>query len=252
MKIMQKFRVLAMAAFVLTILGQSALAESGYNDIEKHWNKENITKWQSNNTILGYEDGSFKPDNAVTRAEFSVILNRVFQLPAATTSLGDFIDISAKSWYANAVGQMKEAGIINGYEDGTFQPNKYITRQEACMLLSRAFEISGADTNVLASYTDKSEVDQWARSAVAGLVQEGYLQGSNNTIKAKNNITRAELVALIENMAGNVWNSSQAADVVEGNLVINSDAAVLNDVTIKGDLFLTQGIGQGQVDLNNV
>lgn len=252
MKNVKTVRVLATAALVLAVSSQSVLAANLYSDINSHWNKSNIIKWQNNAIISGYEDGTFKPNNAITRGEFSVILSRVFQIPGANKSDKAFSDVAKDAWYAQAVYQMRQAGILGGYEDGTFLPTKNITRQEAATALAKAFEITGSSTDALDDFQDGASVDQWARSSVAALIQEGYMSGSNNSINAKNNITRAELVMLIEKMAGDVWKNGQEEKTVSGNLIVQSASSVLENIKIAGDLYLTQGIEDGDVTLNNV
>ena len=252
MKNVKTVRVLATAALVFAVSSQSVLAANNYSDINSHWNKSNIIKWQNNAIISGYEDGSFKPDNAITRGEFSVILSRVFQIPSANKSDKAFSDVAKDAWYAQAVYQMRQAGILGGYEDGTFLPTRNITRQEAATALAKAFEITVGSTDALNKFQDGVSVDQWARSSVAALIQEGYMSGSNNNINAKNNITRAELVMLIEKMAGDVWKNGQDTKTVSGNLIVQSPSSVLENIKIAGDLYLAQGIGDGDVTLNNV
>ncbi|HIT30243.1 MAG TPA: S-layer homology domain-containing protein, partial [Candidatus Scatomorpha stercoravium] len=83
----------------------------------------------------GYEDGSFRPNASITRAEFVAIATRFFDYSARYE--GGFTDVSYGDWYADCVQASADMGLVNGYEDGSFRPNASITRAEACAIVNR-------------------------------------------------------------------------------------------------------------------
>jgi hypothetical protein len=100
------------------------------SDIQGHWAQSQIQTLVSKGVLSGYPDGTFKPDNAVTRAEFATMTNKAFGF--ATAGSANFSDVKAGDWFASEVGKAQSAGYIAGYPDGTFKPGNQVTREESC------------------------------------------------------------------------------------------------------------------------
>lgn len=143
-------------------------------DISGHWAEKVITQWQEKGLISGYEDGTFKPDNSVTRAEFVIMLNKALGF----TQKGNvtFSDVSANAWYYDAVAIAVEAGYCAGYEDGTFKPNATITRAEAAVMIAKAKELT-ANTEAADKFTDASRIPVWAKGSVGAVSAAGFMTG---------------------------------------------------------------------------
>lgn len=144
--------------------------------------------------INGYEDGSFKPDGEITRAEILAMFARVYKTyNESETYSSDFDDVKGGSWYADTVGFMQDKGIINGYEDGTFRPEGKITRAEFAAVVSRfmGYKTGNAD------YEDVSP-DHWAKQYIAAAAENGLIQGRDDvSFEPDVNLTRAEAVKTI-------------------------------------------------------
>ena len=97
----------------------------------------------------GYEDGSFRPNASITRAEFTKIAVSFFKHVGGASS-NPFNDVPDSAWYAEFVKAAAELGLIDGYEDGTFRPNAPITRAEACTIVNRTL---GRAPDKAVSYT---------------------------------------------------------------------------------------------------
>ncbi len=250
----KKSKIFSAAILSLAILGNTLFSASGYSDIQSHWNQEKILKWKDSAVISGYSDGSFRPDNSTTRAEFSAVVCRILGLSPAASAEQLFSDIAADAWYAQFAGRLYEMGILSDYADGTFRPEQNMTRQEAAVALAKAFEVTGTDEAALSRFSDRQNVASWAAEGLAALVENGYMSGSENRLRANSSITRAELMTLIDKLAGGIWKAAGNAAFlqVQGNLVVNLASAMLQDLTVQGDLYLTQGIGSGDVTLENV
>ena len=120
----------------------------------EHWTKSNdftdvaandlynttVSTLNAMGIITGYEDGSFKPNAPITRAEFAAMAVRFFEEDSAIYEEGTFNDIAGSEWFADAVQAAKDHGIIGGYPDGSFQPNKNISRAEACSIINRTLD----------------------------------------------------------------------------------------------------------------
>lgn len=223
----------------------SGFAASGFNDTSGHWASSYIDKAVSYGFVKGYLDGSFKPDNPVTRAEFSTMLNGALGV-TNTTSIS-FSDVPSSEWYYTNVRKAVAAGYTGGYEDNTFRPNGKITRQEAAVMISKIippYQGSGS----LASLTDNSSIADWARSAATKVYAAGYIKGDNNNLyRPAASLSRAEaatiLVRLIEGETivtadTNVSSTTTLRDRIYVNDLTINKALLDNDLTLSGCLIL--------------
>ena len=168
-----------------------------FSDILNHFAKNDIEKLASAGVINGYEDSTFRPDNFITRAEFSAIVSRAFDVKGVSES--EFIDVDKNDWYYSFVGAMKSKGYIEG--DGErFFPQNNITRQDAAVILAR---IIGAD-NGKCTYSDSSDISDYAKAKVGALSEKGYMQGYENLFRPLDYITRGEVVALINRICSDI------------------------------------------------
>lgn len=142
--------------------------------------------------MSGYENGTFRPNNSITRAEVAQVLyNLLAAKPPVTTS--PFPDVKFDSWYGKAVSALEKSGILKGYENGTFRPGNSITRAEFVAALWACFP---AKTGTV-SFTDVDE-DFWAYPYIASACSYGWIHGyEDNTFRPKNAITRAEVVTIL-------------------------------------------------------
>ncbi|WP_426333448.1 S-layer homology domain-containing protein [Paenibacillus silvae] len=178
-----------------------------FTDVDGHWAQTDVNDLASRLVLEGVSDDSFSPNTSITRAEFAAVLVRALGL--RTAQEGDrFGDMKASDWYAGAVSTASGYGLIDGYKDGTFRPAQQITREEAMLLMNRAFKLAGADKQPatdadgqLSRYADKGEVSAWAKEAVMVSLQAGLVSGRSSTILApKATVTRAETAALVRRM----------------------------------------------------
>jgi hypothetical protein len=133
-----------------------------------------------NGIINGYQDGSFKPDRAVTRAEFISIINHYFNLTA--TAEIDFSDVPANVWYRTEIQKAVKAGYIADNHSGSFNADQSVTRQEAAVMIAKLMRFD-------------------SRNSVTSLVKNGILKGySDNRIRPQENLTRAELLVMLDNI----------------------------------------------------
>ena len=101
------------------------------------WYNQTVSTLASMGILKGYEDGTFRPNASITRAEFAAIATRFFEETGATYEPGTFTDVTGSEWFAGAIMDAVNLGLIGGYEDGTVRPNNNITRAEACAIVNR-------------------------------------------------------------------------------------------------------------------
>ncbi|NLN66191.1 MAG: S-layer homology domain-containing protein, partial [Clostridiaceae bacterium] len=221
-------------------------------DIKAHWAEVVIRKWVNQGLAKGYGDGRFGPNDNITRAEFVTLLNRIFGYQQASEK--SFPDVKAGAWYAAEIAKAYQAGIIGGDNNGNMNPEVVISRQEAAVILARAFSLAGDHLDAALKYSDVGQIAEWALGSVGTMTKKGYVTGRpGNLFAPKANLSRCEAVKMIDNVMGELINTSGTyTRVVPGNMVISSPGVTLKDTYIEGDLYLTEGIGTDTIQLIGV
>lgn len=146
--------------------------------------------------LLGYEDGTVRPNGSISRAEVATVLFRLLKDDVRMQNLtkdNAYSDVSDTAWYAAAVSTLWKMGVISGYPDDTFRPNAPITRAEFAAMIARFDETAkSADT----PFTDIS--GHWAENAIGKAYGNGWVEGSSKTVFCpESNLTRAETATLL-------------------------------------------------------
>ncbi len=111
---------------------------SNFSDVKSSdWYGTTVATLADMGIVKGYEDGTFRPNEPISRAEFAAIATRFFDETGATYEPGTFTDVTGDEWFAGAIMDAVNLGLIGGYEDGTVRPNNNITRAEACAIVNR-------------------------------------------------------------------------------------------------------------------
>jgi hypothetical protein len=210
-----------------------------YTDVDMHWANEAITKFCNINIIKGYSDDTFKPDGYITRAEFITIINRILNNSEETNK---FIpDIDSKKWYYKEVRKSVASGLLQGNEDGYMRPDSYITREEAVVILARAFGGVTSEESI-SNYDDKNQISSWSYAAFSEFISKGYIKGyDNNTIRPKAKITRAEVVTIINRMFAEIIISGNYNNNIKGSLVVTGENIDISNLFVEGNLVITEG-----------
>lgn len=157
--------------------------------------------------MVGYPNGTFKPDGNITRAEVATIIYRLMTPETrAKFSSADcmFSDVQAGMWFNESVCTLANAGIISGYPDGTFKPNANVTRAEFSAMIARMFSVSYVGNDMFEDING-----HWAESYINILAKLGILKGDNGNADPNANLTRAQAAAMCNRLVGrNSTNSS--------------------------------------------
>ncbi|MBA9084868.1 acyl-CoA hydrolase [Fontibacillus solani] len=180
---------------------------SQLTDIQGHWAATEISEMNSRMIVQGVDGHRFDPDAVITRAELAALLARALGLPQAKAQAG-FRDVSESSWYSGAVAAVQAYGIMDGFEDGTFDPNRKVSRQEAIVTIVRALQLTGTDmalNSVGAQadstvYVDSYQIGGWASDSLRWALDKGLLKGYGNELRPKQLLTRAETTVLLHRM----------------------------------------------------
>ena len=246
---------LAGASFAVS----QAQAAAPAPDIDGHWAELQIEYMMSKDIVGGYPDGTFKPGNTITRAEFMKMVNNASGFTAAGSKT--FTDVSAADWYAPEIAKAAAAGFISGYPDGSMRPNANISRQEAAVMIARASQLDLTAAPDLDKFSDAPELADWSRSAVAACSQAGYINGyPDGTFRGSQSITRAEAIVIIKNTmpavtvyeTAGTYGPESGTNTISGDVIIAAAGVNLQNTIITGNLLIAASVGEGSVSLTNL
>ncbi len=172
-----------------------------FTDMAGHWAEATVVKLAGMGVISGYEDGTFRPDNTITRAEAASILVRALKLPEASETELAFADKDAiPAWAKKSVAQAAKAGLLKGYPaDGgfVFRAQNALTRAELAAIMSRAAAQKGlSQTQPAPAFKD--QLPDWAKEAVALAARTGLVSGyPDGTFRPDKPVTRAEAASMV-------------------------------------------------------
>jgi len=168
-------------------------------DIAGNWAQVDIARLVSLGAVTGYPDGTFRPDNDVTRAEFATILVKALKLPPTAGHI--FADTEG-SWAENYISTAAAYGIVKGYDAAHFGPNDLISREQMTAMVVRAARLAPVSGEL--TFMDAAKIDAWARGNVITAVKNGIVHGyppstsgGYPTFRPLNHATRAEAVTVI-------------------------------------------------------
>lgn len=158
--------------------------------------KSYINKEMVGTYIKGYEDGTFKPENHITRGEVATVFYRIIDdIHMERSPFMDvvFKDVNNRHWAEKYISNLSKLKVLNGYENGDFKPMNYITRGEIAVLISRIDRLPKTASN---HFNDIA--DFWGRDEVNSVVDEGFIKGyEDGSFRPNDYITRAELVTIV-------------------------------------------------------
>ena len=170
-----------------------------FSDIdEDDWYYDNVMDAANNGYISGMGDGTFAPTQATTRAQFASMIANAMGYEADPDVASMFPDVADDFWGKAAINFCAQNGIITGYDDGTFQPNKAITRQEAASILRNAFKLTESSSE---TFPDDSAISGWAKESVYIVKASGLMKGDAGTgnFRPTDTIIRAEAASILMN-----------------------------------------------------
>ncbi len=169
-----------------------------FNDIRSHWAKGDLEKMSAFGYING-NNNEFRPNDNITRAEFISLAARVFDLKTTNNSELVFKDVKSSDWFFKDILLAVENGVVKGYEDGSFNPNGYITREEISSIIATQINqklTADEIKDLLSSYSDN--VSLWAQSSVALTTKAEIIKGlPNNVFGGKEKATRAQAAVML-------------------------------------------------------
>ena len=225
----------------------------GYSDISGHWAADSISEWTELGLFSGYPDGTFRPDNNLTRAEFCAVVNKIFGY--GRTGGEKFKDVKDGSWYSSVAAKATAAGYIDSWAN-TFKPDVPITRAEVAAAVFKAFKLEyGESLDYSDKYADMADYGGAGIKEIDAVIRNGIMGGyEDRTFRPDKNITRAEFLKVLSNSISKLYNAKgeYTGSGLKGNVIINTAGVTVKDAAIDGNLYLTEGIGEGDATLENV
>ncbi|MCZ8513522.1 cadherin-like beta sandwich domain-containing protein [Paenibacillus filicis] len=179
-----------------------------FSDIRKHWAQDDIERMANRMIVQGASETEFRPNQAVSRAEFAALVTRALGLSAQTSAKNAFKDVQSSDWFAGQVYVAAEAGIITGFDDQTFRPGQPISRQEMAVMIYRAMKFAGFDgvsggTNV--KFADENRFQDWVKEAIGVMASKSIVQGvASGEFDPAGTATRAQSAAILSRMLGSL------------------------------------------------
>ncbi len=206
---MKRYQAVAFLLSTAMTVGSVAPVFGASSDILGHWAEFTISKWQNEGRVGGYEDGTFKPDKSISRAEFVRFLNSAVATPDGGSV--SFSDVSMNDWFYNDVAKAVANGIASGFEDNTFRPGETVTRMQAAVFICNALKLTPNEAGA-AALTDAASIPAWAKGAVGAVVSKGFMSGyPDGSFGGSKGMTRAEAVSTLDRVLGNGISSNANA-----------------------------------------
>ncbi|MEK4371621.1 S-layer homology domain-containing protein [Paenibacillus sp. FSL R5-0473] len=180
-----------------------------FEDARSHWGKTDVNNIAARLDLQGNGDNTFSPNRQVTRSEFAEIVVLGLGLMRQDAPQNLFPDVNDSAWFRSAVALANEFGIVRGYDNGNFNGNQEITREQGFAMVARAYRLIEPEAAIspdqmnseLGRYSDATDVSNWAKEDVAQLIAAGIIQGNGpEVLSPKTTMTRAEVTALIARM----------------------------------------------------
>lgn len=214
-----------------------------FSDIDNHWAKEWIKNAVGLGFVSGYEDGTFKPDRTITRAEFSTMLNKAMKIEI--TENINFSDVREKEWFYKEIQKSVAAGFFSGYENNTFRPNNPIKREEVAKVVAGAITTGNIDGEGATLLKDYSTIQEWAKDSVNTVYNKGYILGYPDKMYMPSKaLTRAEAVKIIFEIVDN--------ENIEYGFNITNYNETYSSAVVVGNLNVLDSVGNGNVYIKNV
>ncbi|MDN4081781.1 S-layer homology domain-containing protein, partial [Paenibacillus polymyxa] len=179
-------------------------ADKKFKDLENHWAQKDVEMMANKLIVKGVQPDIFEPNRAITRAEFVALLVRGLGMQEKPLPK-HFTDIKEDAWYAGSVGAAIDAGLIRGYGNQSFGPEKVITREEIAVIAEKAVDYVQTLNTIPSSeeykevYSDSSTVSPWAQQAMAQATEQGLIKGvSPDLLAPKQHATRVEATSILK------------------------------------------------------
>jgi hypothetical protein len=247
----KRFLAIVLSVTLLCSLGAVALADgTSFSDMPSDYSTAALQAAVANGLLKG-TDGKILPNDNLTRAQMAAVIVRAFGA-TKEASLASFTDVDSGAWYYTELSKAVYMKTLNGSAN-KLMPNDNITREQAFAVVARALNLESGTAADLSAFTDASSVSSWAVGTTAAMVKAGYIHGANGQLNPTANITRKDFAVMMNNIIKQyISKAGTYTEVKDGSVMINVPDVTLKDITVNGNLIIGDGVGDGNVTLENV
>ena len=233
------FRFPALLLVLSLLLSFGAIAANAEDyDIPDNWSHDALVFAVENDILRGDQHQKLNPEKNITRAEMAAVLVRLLGA-VEQGNLSAFPDVDPYAWYYAELSAAYASGIFGG-SDGRMLPNNPITREQAAVVLCRAFGIVSMERNAYSAFSDGKKVSAYARDSVSALREQGLMQGyEDGSLRPQSYITRAEIAQLLYNILDCIADTSDELPA-SGTVLYRGTQALPEELKLDGTLILAQ------------
>ncbi|MCY7390956.1 MAG: S-layer homology domain-containing protein, partial [Leptolyngbyaceae cyanobacterium CAN_BIN12] len=215
-----------------------SMAQSTFSDVQGNWAQSCIAELTQKNIISGYPDGSFRPNNPVTRAEYAAMVGKAFPNAPRNRGAVRFVDVSSSYWAYNAVSYASQTGFLSGYPGNVFNPGQSIPRAQVLVSLASGLNFAPAQpvATTLGLFADASAIPGYAQSGIAAATEKRLVVNypDVNYMNPNQLASRADVSAIL---CQSLTSTGQIASVVPGQYVVGAAVAVQRSQIVAGTLI---------------
>ncbi|MBR6253333.1 MAG: S-layer homology domain-containing protein [Clostridia bacterium] len=237
---MKKFLV---ALFIIATVCSFSLAFAGrFSDVpDNMWAAEQIGRWADEGVVMGYEDGTYRPSNFITRAEFATMIVKMFE-PIKVADLAKYKDVSKDDWFYENLAKAVAMGSIEEDTSSSMRPNAYVTRQEAVVILNSVLKYAPAYKDAIKDFGDYDEIADYAEEDVEVFAERDYVVGyPDGTFRPADTITRAEAATILDRIFKLIINVKGEFDCtgigVNNVIIVKADNVTLKNADQVGRII---------------
>nr|MBQ4317669.1 S-layer homology domain-containing protein [Clostridia bacterium] len=238
---------IALALLISAVISAAPASYAAFDDTEGHWAYDTIEVMTAEGILSGYGDGTFRPDNTVTRAEFVKMMVAAFGLEKAEDEhFVPYADVSSADWYYTYISAALSDGFLIDYGI-TFEPHTELTREEAVTLLARYLNLPKENLVPLGSFTDDREITEDYRIYVLRAVYADLIWGyPDGTLRPHNTLTRAEALTLLKRaMETKKYDRTEETAYYTddgGNLRVTDASMPITGIETGGDVYIPASV----------
>jgi len=214
--------VFLVLGLMLSILPAGAIAAP--SDIENHWAKTNIEALHAKGIMNGDDQGLFRPNDPINRAELATLVNQAFGF--SNDAGKAFADVKPGDWFAKAVSIAATQGYLQNIDNNRMEPEAEVSREQAAVIVVRIMNLTESGSS---NFKDSEQISGWAKGMVGAVTQKGYMIGNDGSFRPADPLTRGEAATVI-------------------GRILNKEAVPVNDSPTRYDIAYLQSLKGGFVD----
>lgn len=232
-------RLIALCLALCTLLAATAFAADQSYDYPDDWSRNALVFAVENGILGGDQHHRLNPSNNITRAEMAAVLVRMLGA-SGKADLSAFTDVDTTDWYFPELSAAVAAGIFSGTDRTKMQPDASLTREQAIVVMSRAFGIADTDRETYKKFADGDKISGYARDAVSAMAKQGFLSGySDGSVRPQAYITRAEIAQLLYNLFDCIADTPDQIPS-SGRVLYRGSQALPDSLHLDGSLVIGQ------------